>query len=190
MHFLSLLLYLPSLIICQQRKDYIILTNKDTIFTQIVRIDKKMKSVVCEPNGKKTIYKAKYILELKLDTFFYETGFVQLKKSKQFVLLRRTCKGKLSLYETCVRHKQVLWGNIAENFIHVRWVYRAQKWVLKNYITIYFYKKENESNTGFSRSWQEKTKDCNTLNDRRKSLGVPWSPLPIELVQFYNSNCK
>jgi hypothetical protein len=149
-----------------------------------------MTSVVCEVKGKNIKYEAKDVLELKYDTLVYETGLVRIKTSKRIVFLRRTVKGKLSLYENSVKKTKFLWNKFGYDFFHLRWVYRAQDWSKKYSVTIYFYKKENESREKFSKSRQEKTKDCKVLNDKIKSKEILWSPSPREFVQYYNENCK
>jgi hypothetical protein len=149
-----------------------------------------MKSVVCEVKGKNIKYEAKDVLELKYDTLVYETGSVRLKRSKRIVFLRRTFKGKLSLYEIGVKKTKFLWDKFGYDFIRLRWVYRAQDWSKKYSVTIYFYKKENEPREKFSKFWKEKTEDCQALNDKIKSKEIHWSPSPREIVQYYNANCK
>lgn len=184
------LLFITPVVFSQQHKDYIIKLNKDTVFTKVVRIHKKMNSVVCEEKGKNVKYETKDVLELKYDTAVYETGLVKLKRSKRLVFLRRTVKGKLSLYEISVKKSKFLWDKFGYDFIRLRWVYRAQDWSKKYPVTVYFYKKERESREKFSKSWKEKTEDCQALTDKIKSKEMPWSPTPKELVQFYNSICK
>ena len=192
MRFIAFLIlpFINSLVFAQQHKDYIIKPNKDTVFTKVVRMHKKMNSVVCEERGKNVKYEAKDVLELKYDTAIYETGLVQLKRSKQFVFLRRTVKGKLSLYEISVKKTKFLWDKFGYDFIRLRWVYRAQDWSKKYPVTIDFYKKEIEPKEKFSKFWKEKTEDCQALTDKIKSKAIPWSPSPRELVQYYNENCK
>jgi hypothetical protein len=188
MRFFSLfsLLLVSTLAFSQGHKDHIIKMNKDTLFVKVIRLDKKMNHVVCEYNGKKIKYGARDILELKHDTTFYETGLVRLKRSKQFVLLRRTVKGKLSLYEIGVRKTRLSWRRIVKDLSESS----PTPWFGKVPMTIYFYKKENESRENYSKSWREKTEDCKTLNDKVRSKSASWSPSPKELVQFYNANCS
>ena len=176
-------------LLSQEHKDYIVKLNNDTVFTKVIKIDKKMKNVLCEENGKKIRYETKDVLALKYDTLFYEVGIVRLKRSKQCVFLRRTVKGKLNLYEIDTKKKKFLAKNFGEDLIRLRWVYRAQDWAKKYHVTVYFYKKENESKDSFSKSWKEKTQDCKLLQDKIKSKTAPWIPIPKELVQFYNVNC-
>jgi hypothetical protein len=149
-----------------------------------------MKSVVCEEKGKIIKYEAKDVLELKYDTEVYKTGSIRLNRSEQFVYLRRTVYGKLSLYEIGVKKTKLLWKNFGEDLVRLRWVYRAQDWAKKYSVTVYFYIKENESRENFSKSWKEKTEACEALTDKLRSKSILWSPTPIELVQFYNANCK
>ena len=176
-------------LLSQEHKDYIVKLNNDTVFTKVIKIDKKMKNVLCEENGKKIRYETKDVLALKYDTLYYEVGIVRLKRSKQCVFLRRTVKGKLNLYEIDTKKKKFLAKNFGEDLIRLRWVYRAQDWAKKYHVTVYFYKKENESKDSFSKSWKEKTQDCKLLQDKIKSKTAPWIPMPKELVQFYNVNC-
>jgi hypothetical protein len=186
---LFILLFTVSCLLSQEHKDYIVKLNNDTVLTKVIKIDKKMKNVLCEENGKKIRYETKDILALKYDTLFYEVGIVSLKRSKQCVFLRRTVKGKLNLYEIDTKKKKFLAKNFGEDLIRLRWVYRAQDWAKKYHVTVYFYKKENESRESFSKSWKEKTQDCKLLQDKIKSKTAPWIPMPKELVQFYNVNC-
>jgi hypothetical protein len=118
-------LFAISSAFCQQSKDYVIKLNRDTIFTKVLRIDKKMRSIACEEKGKKIRYKAKDVLEIKSDTAFYETGLVQLKRlsSKQYVFLRRVINGKLSLYKTNIERIRLLMRNFGEDLIHGRMIY-------------------------------------------------------------------
>lgn len=187
-----MLLFAELSALSQERKDYIIRKNKDTAFVKIVRIDKKMRSFVCEENGKKIRHDAKDISALKYDSVFYESASVRLKalRSKRSILLQGTVKGKLNLYETGVKKRIFLWKNFGEDLIRLRLVYRAQPWIKDNLVTIYFYRKENEPGDHFSKSWQEKTKDCKSLYDKLNSKAKPWNPAPPELVRFYNSNCN
>ncbi len=187
--FLSLLFSISSLL-SQEHKDYLIKINMDTVYTKIVRVDKKMKGVICEENGKKAKYEAKDVLVLKYDTVFYEVGLVRLKRTKQFLFLRRTVKGNLNLYEINSKRTKLLLKNFGEDLVHLRWVYRAQDWAKKVPITVYFYKKANESNKKFSKSWKEKTQDCKLLQDKIKSKEVSWTPSERELVEFYNVSCN
>lgn len=184
------LLFFPFLLFSQSGKDYIVLVNNDTIFVSIIRIDKKMKSMVCGINGKKTRYTAKNLSGFKYDTLVYETGLVRLKKGRQYVFLRRIVTGKMNLYGIDMKTKEILWGNIREDALRFRWVYRAQKWAKKCKNTIYFYKKEYEAKDQFSKSGKGKMKDCTILDAKIQSMANLWTPSPEELVQFYNSNCK
>jgi hypothetical protein len=176
----------------QANRDYIIKLSKDTVFTKVVRIDKEMKSVVCEEKDKKIKFEAKNILAVKCDTNFYETGLVALKHhgSKQYLLLQRTVKGNLNLYEINVKRNKFLWKIFGDDFIHFRWVYRAHDWIKGVTNSVSFYKKENEGQDKFSKSWKEKCMDCKLLQDKINSKTTPWTPTPKELVQFYNNTCK
>jgi hypothetical protein len=131
-------------------------------------------------------------LAVKLDTVFYESGFVRLKrlKSKQFIFLQKTIKGNLNLYETGTKKTKFLLKIFGEDLIHLRWVYRAHIWIKKYELTLYFYKLENESREKFSNYYKEKTTNCKLLQDKLNSKVTVWSPGPKELVEFYNTNCK
>jgi hypothetical protein len=174
---------------CQKSNDYIIKLNGDTLYTKVIRIDKEMKDVLCEENGKKTKYEAKDILGVKYDSSFYETGLVKLKRSKRYVFLRRTVKGTLNLYEITESGSKFLWGNFGEDLIRFRWVYRAQDWSKRVSTVVSFYKKENEAKDKFSKSWKEKVKDCKPLQEKINSKIASWIPTPKELVEFYNKTC-
>lgn len=171
----------------QMMGDYVITVNSDTVFTKVIRMDKTRKYIVCEEKGKKIKYDAKNIRVLKYDTVFYETCRVRLRqrRAKKYCFLQRTIKGKLSLYEITVKRTKFLWGNFGEDLIRLRWAYRAREWRKKNYITVYFYKKESETRDLFSNTWQEKIKDCKLLTKKITS-----KTMPFELVQLYNENCK
>jgi hypothetical protein len=186
---LSFLQFTILSLFSQEHKDYIVKLNNDTVFTKVIKIDKKMKSVLFEENGKKIRYETKDVLVLKYDTLFYEVGIVRLKRFNQCVFLRQTVKGRLNLYEIDTKKKKFLARNFVEDLIRLRWVYRAQDWAKKYHVTVYFYKKENESRESFSKSWKEKAQDCKLLQDKIKSKTAPWSPMPKEIVQFYNLNC-
>jgi len=190
--YLTLILSLIiTAFLSQENKDYIIKLNKDTIFGKI-KMDSKIKSVIYEENGRKIKYEAKDVLAVKIDTVFYESGSVRLKKlkGKHFVFLQKTIKGNLNLYEVNFKKTKFLLGAFGNDFIHLRWVYRAHDWIKSDLITVCFYKKENESMKSLSRSWKEKTKDCKLLLDKYNSKTAPWNPSPEETVRFYNSNCK
>ena len=105
---LFILQFTISLLLSQEYKNYIVKLNNDTVLTKVIKIDKKMKNVLCEENGKKIRYKTKDVLALKYDTLFYEVGIVRLNRSKQCVFLRRTVKGKLNLYEIDTKKKKFL----------------------------------------------------------------------------------
>ena len=180
------------MLVSQERKNYIIKLNADTVFTKVVKLDKKNKSVIYEEDGRKIKCKAEAILAVKIDTIFYESALVRLKrlKNKHYVFLQITVAGKLKLYEINTRKTKFLMKAFGEDLIHLRWVYRAHDWT-KGYSTkIYFYKKENESRKKISKYWKEKTKDCKSLHDKFNSKESPWFPNPRELVQFYNRHCK
>ena len=95
-------------LLCQEQKDFVVTLNKDTVYTKVIKIDKKMKNVLCEENGKKIRYETKDILGLKYDTLFYEVGFVRLKRSKQCVFLKRIVKGNLVFMKLILRRKKYL----------------------------------------------------------------------------------
>ena len=187
-----ILLFVVSPIFSQEKKDYIIRLNKDTLFTKVIRMDRKMKSVVCEEGGRKIIYPAKGLLAVKTDTLFYESGLVRSKslKFKHFVFLQRTIKGNLNLYEMDVKRTKFLMKTFSEDLVHFRWVYRAHKWTKAVLTTLYFYKKENEDREHFSKNWKEKTKDCKLLHQKYNSKTTPWTPTQREMVQFYNAKCN
>jgi hypothetical protein len=173
-----------SIVFSQKSRDYIIKLNKDTVFTKVVRIDKEMTGVVCEEKDKKIKYEAKDVLILKNDTSYYEVGSI----NKEFIFLRRVIKGKLNLYELTTKQTKRSWKVLGRNLITFRWVYRAEDWSKKVPVTVYFYKKENESKENFSKFPKEKTQDCKLIQDKIKS--EKWDPTPIELVRFYNKNCN
>lgn len=179
---------LNSFLYSQDDMDYIVKSTKDTIYTKIVRMDKKFKNVVCEEKEKNCKYNATTILSLKHDTSFYEVGLIKIKRKSQSVFLKRVIKGKLSLYELKTTLTKRSWKIIGSNFIHLRWVYRAQDGSKKIPLTVYYYKKENETYENFSESWKVKTRECKLLNDKIKSEN--WKPTPLELVRFYNTNCN
>ena len=170
----------------QERNDFIIKLNKDTSFVNIISIDRKMKNVVCEENGKKIKYNAKDILALKLDTSFYESGFVKLKtfSAKQYVFLYKTAFGKLNLFETKVRRAGFTLSAL------LIWAKDGTAWGKRRWETLFFYKKEYELRESFSRNWKIKTKDCSLLLDKCHSKTSIWKPTPKEIVRFYNMNCK
>jgi hypothetical protein len=167
--------------------DYIVKLNKDTLFVNVVRMDKKMKNVVCETNGRKIKYEAKDVLVLKNDTVFYEVGEVRLKRNKEFVFLKKVIAGKLNLYEIGTRRTKMLWKNFGEDLVHFRWVYRAQAWSKKVSESVFFYKKEGEFQKDFTRNWKEKIKGCKLIEDKIRS--EIWNPGPVDLVKFYNASC-
>lgn len=181
-----------SSILSQQSMDYIVKLNKDTVFVIGIKMDSKIKKVICEEKGRKIKYEAKDILAAKIDTLFYESGLVRLKMigPKHFVFLRKTIKGDLNLYTVNTKKTKFLWKTFGEDLVHLRWVYRAHDWIKTDLVTTYFYKKENESIKNLSRNWKEKTKDCKLLNDKIKSKLAQWNPAPTEIVQFYNANCN
>ena len=182
---------LVSTILSQESKDFIIKLNKDTVFTKIVRIDKELKSVICEEKGKKTKYEAKDILALKYDTVFYEVGLIRLKRhgSEQYLLLQRIVNGDLSLYEINVKKTKFLWKTFGEDVVHLRWVFRAHAWTKGVLNPVDFYKRKNESRESFTKDWKEKTKDCKAMQEKFDPK-VKLNLSPIEIVQFYNTNCR
>jgi hypothetical protein len=187
--FVLSLLGFTSLLTSQQKGDYLINLNKDTVYVKVLRLHKNMRSVLCQVQGKKIKYEAKFVQAINYDSILYETGCVRLKRRKQFVFLHQTLKGKLNLYEMSIKKTKVLWDKFAYDFIRLRWVYRAQDWAKKYPVTVYFYKKENETRDHFSKSWKEKTKECKVFTDKLQSKEIPWLPSPIELVKFYNKQC-
>lgn len=175
----------------QENRDYIIRLNKDTVFTGIARLDKKMKYVVCEEKQKRIKYAARDLLALKFDSSVYETGLIRLKRlrPRHYVLLRRTLQGKLNLYELPVKKTQFLWKSFGGDLIHGRLIYRAHDWRKSSLVPAYFYKKESESRARFSRSWKEKTRDCQLFCDTIKAKPKQ-TVTPEALVRFYNLSCN
>jgi hypothetical protein len=174
----------------QERGDYLIKINGDTIFTRFIRIDKKMKYVVSDSAGKLTRYDVREVLELKYDTVVYESGFARIKSPGEFLFLKRIIKGELSLYEAKVKKTKILWKNFGEDLIHLRWVYRAQDWSKKYTVPVYFYRRLSETGRNFSKSWKEKTADCLLFTDKIRSKTRLWDPTERELVEYYNAQCK
>ncbi|MDX2173616.1 MAG: hypothetical protein SFY56_10865 [Bacteroidota bacterium] len=176
----------------QQLSDYIITIKGDTVFTKVIKLDRKQKYVICEDSGRQIKYKSENILALQMDTFFYESGLVKLKKRKckHFVFLKKTVKGKLNVYEMTVKQSKFLWKTFGEDVLHLRWVYRAHNWTKAVYETLYFYKKEQEGRNCFTKDWKEKTKDCKVLNDKLNSKATVRTPTAKEAVVFYNTMCN
>ncbi|MBK7669050.1 MAG: hypothetical protein IPJ32_17940 [Sphingobacteriaceae bacterium] len=100
-----------STLFSQENSDYVVKLNKDTVFLKSIKMDSKVRNVICEGNGKKIKYQAKDILAAKIDTVFYESGLVRLKNigSKHIVFLQKTVVGDLTLYEINVKRTKFLW---------------------------------------------------------------------------------
>lgn len=177
-------------ILSQEKIDYIVKLNNDTVLIKGIKMDSKIKNVICEEKGRKIKYRAKDILAVKIDTLFYMSALVRLKRSgsKKFVFLQKTISGYLSLYEINVKRSKFLWKAFGGDLIHLRWVYRAHDWIKDVVTTVYFYKKENEAMKNLSRNWKMKTKDCKLLHEKINSKTIIWNPSQREIVKFYNAN--
>jgi hypothetical protein len=192
LHTTGILLFLLSTLLSQENRDYIIKWNKDTVFTNVIKLSRKMTRVICEEHAKKINYSAEEILCVKTDTAVYESALVKLKKlqTKHFVFLQKTIAGNLSLYETTVKIKKLQIKTFGEDLIHGRWIYRARDWVSSTPTPVYFYKMENETRENFSKRWKKKTKHCKLLHNKFSSKASAWTMSPEEIVLFYNQNCK
>lgn len=174
----------------QQLSDYIITIKGDTVFKKVITLDRKQKYVICEEGVRKLKYKAQDVLAVQRDTSFYESGFIKLKRRKQFVFIKKTVTGKLNVYEITVKQSKFLWKTFGGDVLHLRWVYRAHNWTKAVYKTLYFYKKEQEGRDYFTKDWKEKTKDCKVLNDKLTTKVSIWTPTAKEAVVFYNTMCN
>jgi hypothetical protein len=186
--FLSLLL---SISVSQNNKPFLLKLSGDTVFPTSIKIDRHMSFVMCEEKRGKLKFNAHDLRGLKLDTAYFESGFVRLKKfrKKHYYFLKKVISGRLSLYEIVVRKKQFQFKTFGGDVLHLRWVYRAHDWFKPVTKTLYFYKREKETREEFSMKHKSKTSGCEgfrevyTKKDRKAFT-------TFEIVDLYNSICE
>jgi hypothetical protein len=175
-----------SILSSQEIGDYVIKMNRDTVFTRSVKIDRDMKAVYCEVDGKKIKLEARDLRSLKISNRTYETGLVRItgNGARDYFFLEKKISGTLNLYEIKVRTYKRSLSSLIE------WARNGTPSKRDHWSDHIFYKKENDSRESFSGDWKEMTRDCNKFREQFNSDAAATSPDPAEVVRFYNANCK
>lgn len=161
----------------------------DTISVSWIKFNKVYTKVLCETNGTKKTFSAKEIQIILADSIVYESATIKQGLRHAIIFMKCIESGNLNLYTRIIRVKKILWSNIAEDFIRLHWVYRAQKWVDKTWQIRYYYRMAGEKREMFSKYLPKQTKLCVEFKTYLLRLDDIQRADVLNIVKQYNKLC-